>query len=198
MKHFPLIVYLITICGCSNEKEYKDTIEIVESQQNSKREFDLNDEIEQFIIEVDSNIHHGNYNRVIYPDKTAYGALRGYFDNETLVFIEGHYGAELGYKEWNIYLKDSKAIKYRIIRHTAEWEKFRADNGSDDYCMSEMTYADTIQEAVMFNNPKFIKSSKGKIVSTRIDKEFIQNMVEADSIMRTFLDQLEPENKKSK
>ena len=113
------------------------------------------------------------------------GALTGYYYNNHLVYIKGVYGAELGYMEQKLYLKDSIPYKLHYRQYFAEWEKYELKYPDKEAKFDEkkMTYSDTLYHIAFTNPVKIAKTSKGKYINNKIEKDLLNHMTGCVKIM---------------
>lgn len=104
------------------------------------------------------------------------GALTGYYYNNKLVYIKGVYGAELGYTEQKLYTNDTIPYKLHYRQYYAEWEKYdlKYPNRNTEFDEKKMTYSDTLYHITFTNPIKIAKTSKGKYINNKIEKDLLK------------------------
>ena len=131
-------------------------------------------EISKYVKTIDSLRQHKALKKVSYRNMSfCAGALTGYYYNDKLVYVTGMYAAELGYSEEKLYLRDTIPYKLYYRQYFAEWDKYylKYPNRELDVDETKMTYSDTIHQ-ITFSSPlKIVKSSKNKIVDTKINND---------------------------
>ena len=147
----------------------------------------------KYIKTIDSLIKKKELHKYSYPDMSACGgALDGYFYNGKLVYIDATYQGELGYSNRKIYLKDSLIYKIIYREHFAEWEKYYKNYPDDKYVFdaSKMTYSDTLYTIILTNPIRFIKTSKKKIISKKINNKLLTELLTCTKEMKTELESM--------
>jgi len=114
------------------------------------------------------------------------GGFSGFYFNENLVFIDEIYRAELGFSKHQFYLKGNGFLKIIYQEHFPENEKYLKKYPLEkfEYDESKMTFSDTIYNINLGINPNFQKISKGKLISTRINNDLINELVNCGNIMK--------------
>lgn len=104
------------------------------------------------------------------------GALTGYYHNNKLVYITGVYSAELGFYSQKLYLKDTIPYKLDYRQYFAEWGKYYLKSPNKELELDEkkMTYSDTLYHITFTNPVKIAKTSKGKYVDNKMEKDLLK------------------------
>jgi hypothetical protein len=133
-------------------------------------------EISSYVKLVDSLRHHKVLKVVKLSNMSACaGALTGYYHEGKLVYLKGLYAAELGYTEQKLYLKDSIPYKLHYRQYFAEWEKYALKYPDREAELDEkkMTYSDTLYHITFTNPVKIAKTSRGKYVNNKMEKDML-------------------------
>ena len=148
-------------------------------------------EIEMYTVTIDSLKAQGKLDGYSYPNMSfCGGGLDGFYYDDELVYIEAPYQGETGYTEQKVYFKDSIIYKIMYREYLPDWDKFHSDSLkaiSDDY-YSTMTYTDTLYAVSMTENPIFVKSSNGEIVSNESNSSLLKRLLQCAEKMKLELE----------
>jgi hypothetical protein len=143
-------------------------------------------EIEKYVKAVEKLRTENKLVKVTYQDKSACGGwLRGYYQNNKLVFIDATNSAELGFSSKSFYIKDNRFLKITNREHWAEWAKYEENYPPDKYEWddSKMTYTDTIYSILLSDSIIFHKISADKIIDIKPNKTLIENLIKCGNEM---------------
>ncbi|MBC8046353.1 MAG: hypothetical protein H7Y00_06120 [Fimbriimonadaceae bacterium] len=143
-------------------------------------------EINAYVTTIDSLRENNTLIKYWYPQiHYCGGSVYGYYLNDTLVYIESKYSAELGYTEETVYLFNDIYYKVIFYAHQAEWGKYKNDPDFDE---SKMTYTDTTYTIIFSEKIIFKKYSGNKLLSETADSELITDLLNCGQMMKEFLD----------
>ncbi len=114
------------------------------------------------------------------------GSNDGYYLNDELVLLDGTYNAELGYSSRKFYFYKGQVVKIVYREHYAEWGRYaeRYPPDSIEWDPSKMTYTDTLYKINLGTTTNFYKSAGQKIISTKINQELINRLLNCSVDMR--------------
>lgn len=133
--------------------------------------------IDSFVKNIDSLKTSKKLSRYFYPEMSyCGGSLYGYYFENKLVLIEANNGGEFGnLTSHKMYIKDTTVCKILYREHWAEEDKYSKKYPKDEEINEKkLTYSDTLYTVFVMNNPIFIKSSRGKVVSKTPNKLLIE------------------------
>jgi hypothetical protein len=144
-------------------------------------------EIEKYVKSIDKIRKENKLMEITYQDMSSCGGwLRGYYQNNKLVFIDSKYSAELGYSSKTYYIKNDQTLKVVYKQHYAEWAKYEENYPPDKYDWddSKMTYTDTVYSILLSNPIIFHKKSNNKFIDNNPDNALIDELIKCGTEMK--------------
>lgn len=191
-----ILVLILCFSSCKEKEqqksEYKNgKIEIKANPNNKIEQSELENDFEFSSTEIDSLKTNGFLNKKEYSlMSTCGGGLDGFYFKDKLVFIDAIYKAEIGFIRQQLYLKGSEFSKIIYQEYFPEDEKYLKKYPLDkfEYDESKVTFSDTIYKINLGNNLSFEKTSKGKLISTKINNDLIRKLIDCGNVMKKELE----------
>lgn len=124
------------------------------------------------------------------------GGVSGYYSKDKLVYISSTYGAEYGYSEKKVYLKDTVSYKIIYHQHFVDWDKYYKTNSDQEIDEKKLHYGDTTYTLLLASPLKITKESGGKLFPTIFNSITEEHLLKCASVMRKELEN-EVEKQKS-
>ncbi|MDH7448404.1 hypothetical protein [Aquimarina sp. 2201CG14-23] len=189
-----ILLLILTFSSCKEKDRKKSKteknktdlkVENIIEQSNLKTEFEFS------VVEIDSLKLNGFLKKKEYSlMSTCGGGLDGFYFKNKLVFINAIYKGESGFIKQELYLKGIEFSKIIYQEHFPEDEKYLKKYPLEKFKYDEnkLTFSDTIYKIELGENTRFKKISNGKVISTKIDNELINKLINCGNIMRKELE----------
>ena len=131
--------------------------------------------VKSYVKHINNLIKKGKLNKVSYPDMSVCGGgLDGYYLDSKLVFINAVYNAETDNFTRSYYLNNGTYIAILYCLHTTE----KSSGNSEKMTYSDVTYTIELPVKVTFE-----KTENKKVVSTSIESELLQELIDCGKSM---------------
>ncbi len=150
----------------------------IEDNTSAKKLFTEN-EIKNIINRIDSLRETNKLNKIYFPNKTIWGHLEGDCLEDELVFLNAVSNAELGFQSKIFYLYKNNIIKMIYHKHIANWGEYEEKYPTKKikFDSSKMTYTDITYTIILSEPECFTHQLNHKIISTKIDKDLIDTLI---------------------
>lgn len=124
--------------------------------------------------------------RYFHPQKSyCGGALYGIYQDKVLIRIESTFGGEYGYSSKDVDFEKDKIVKITYRENYAEYDKYREKYPDLESIEPEkLTYSDTVYVLEFGKVTSFKKYAGKKLISTQINKELLNNLVNCVETMK--------------
>lgn len=124
--------------------------------------------------------------RYFYPKKSRCGgALYGIYQNKELIRIESTFGGEYGYLSKDVDFEKNKIARITYREHFANFDKYKEEFPDLESIEPEkLTYSDTVYVLEFGKVTSFKKYAGKKLISTQVNKELLNNLVNCVETMK--------------
>lgn len=127
--------------------------------------------------------------RYFYPKKShCGGAVYGIYKNKELIRIESSFGGEYGYSSRDIDFENNKIVKITYREYYAEYDKYMEKYPeSESIDPEKLIYSDTLYVLEFGKATSFKKYAGKKLISTQVNKELLNELVNCSGAMKSEL-----------